>query len=56
MVEKIGKADAIHLQVFVDESERRGEQLVVFMRNLKTGDELEIPINPHFLAGIFKYV
>ena len=55
-MEKETVGETTHLISFVEESERREEEIIVVMRNLSTGDEVVIPVNPHFIAGLFPHV
>lgn len=40
------------LESWVEESEQRGEDMKVIIRNETTGEEVETNINPSFLASI----
>jgi len=40
------------LENWVNESKRRGEEIVVVLRNLTTEEEVITTINPAFVAGI----
>ena len=42
----------MNLQSWVEESQRRGEEVVVILRNKTTGEEVELTMNPAFATGV----